>query len=48
MENKTVEQFTEVPTDQVLTYLKLDNYKLVFVSNFYVTTLKNGIKRVIN
>lgn len=47
IEIKTVEQFTEVHTAQVLTYLKLGNYKLGLLLNFYVTTLKNGIKRVI-
>ena len=44
----TNKQFTEVHTAQVLTYLKLGNYKLGLLLNFYVTTLKNGIKRVIN
>jgi GxxExxY protein len=48
IEIKTVEQFTDVHTAQVLTYLKLRNYKLGLLLNFYVTTLKNGIKRVIN
>ena len=48
IEIKTVEQFTEVHTAQVLTYLKLGNYKLGLLLNFHVTTLKNGIKRVIN
>ena len=48
IEIKTVEQFTEVHTAQVLTYLKLGNYKLGLLLNFNVTTLKNGIKRVIN
>jgi GxxExxY protein len=48
IEIKTVEQFTKVHTAQVLTYLKLGNYKLGLLLNFYVTTLKNGIKRVIN
>jgi len=48
IEIKTVEQFTEVHTAQVLTYLKLGDYKLGILLNFYVTTLKNGIKRVIN
>lgn len=48
IEIKTVEQFTEVYMAQVLTYLKLGNYKLGLLFNFYVTTLKNGIKRVIN
>jgi len=48
IEIKTVEQFTEVHTAQVLTYLRLENYKLGLLLNFYVTSLKNGIKRVIN
>ncbi|NVO08971.1 MAG: GxxExxY protein [Bacteroidales bacterium] len=48
IEIKTVETFTDVHTAQVLTYLKLGNYKLGLLLNFYVTTLKNGIKRVIN
>ncbi len=48
IEIKTVEQFTEVHTAQVLTYLKLGNYKLGILLNFYVTTLKDGIKRVNN
>jgi GxxExxY protein len=48
IEIKTIEAFTDVHTAQVLTYLKLGNYKLGLLLNFYVTTLKNGIKRVIN
>lgn len=48
IETKTVEAFTDVHTAQVLTYLKLGNYKLGLLLNFYVTTLKNGIKRIIN
>jgi len=48
IEIKTVEQLTEVHRAQVLTYLKLGNYKLGLLLNFYTTTLKNGIKRVIN
>jgi GxxExxY protein len=48
IEIKTVETFTDVHTAQVLTYLKLGNYKLGLLLNFYVKTLKNGIKRVIN
>jgi GxxExxY protein len=47
IEIKTVEAFTDVHTAQVLTYLKLGNYKLGLLLNFHVTTLKNGIKRVI-
>ncbi|MFY8186545.1 MAG: GxxExxY protein [Flavobacterium sp.] len=48
MEIKTVEQLTDVNIIKVLTYLKSSNYKLGLVSNFYVTTLKNGIKRMLN
>ena len=48
IEIKTVEQFTDVHLAQVLTYLKLGNYKLGLLLNFHVTTLKNGIKRVVN
>lgn len=48
IEVKTVEAFTDVHTAQVLTYLKLGNYKLGILLNFHVTTLKNGIKRIIN
>ncbi|MCC6762837.1 MAG: GxxExxY protein [Chitinophagaceae bacterium] len=47
IEIKTVEAFTDVHLAQVLTYLKLGNYKLGLLLNFHVTTLKNGIKRVI-
>ena len=48
IEIKTVEMFTEVHSAQVLTYLKLGNYKLGLLLNFYVPVLKNGIKRIIN
>jgi len=47
VEIKTVEAFTDVHTAQLLTYLKLDNYKLGLLINFHVTLLKNGIKRLI-
>ena len=48
IEIKTVEAFTDVHTAQVLTYLRLGNYKLGLLLNFHVTILKEGIKRVIN
>lgn len=47
IEIKTVEAFSDVHLAQVLTYLKLGNFKLGLLLNFHVTTLKNGIKRVI-
>lgn len=48
IEIKTVEAFNDVHTAQVLTYLRLGNYKLGLLLNFHTTILKNGIKRVIN
>ena len=48
LEIKTVESFSEVHTAQLLTYLRLGNYKLGLLLNFYVPVLKNGIKRIIN
>lgn len=48
IEIKTVESFTDVHTAQVLTYLRLGNYKLGLLINFHVTLLKTGIKRIIN
>ena len=47
IELKTVERFTDVHLAQVLTYLKLGNYKLGLLLNFHTTILKNGIKRII-
>ncbi|WP_372774717.1 GxxExxY protein [Mangrovibacterium sp.] len=48
IEIKTVDLLNEVHFAQVLTYLKLGNYKLGILLNFQVAILKNGIKRVIN
>ena len=48
IEIKTVEELNDIHTAQVLTYLKLGNYKPGLLLNFQVTILKNGIKRVIN
>ena len=48
VEIKTVEAFSEVHTAQVLTYLKLGNYKLGLLINFHVSLLKNGLKRIVN
>ena len=47
VEIKTVEVLTDVHLAQVLTYLKLGNYRLGLLLNFDVNTLKNGIRRVI-
>jgi GxxExxY protein len=48
IEIKTVDAFNDVHTAQVLTYLKLGNYKLGLLLNFQTTMLRNGIKRIIN
>lgn len=48
IEIKTVEALNEVHTAQVLTYLRLGDYKLGLLLNFYVSILKNGIKRDTN
>ncbi|PKP35501.1 MAG: GxxExxY protein [Bacteroidetes bacterium HGW-Bacteroidetes-17] len=48
VEIKTVEILNDVHTAQMLTYLKLGNYKLGLLLNFHVAILKNGIKRLIN
>ncbi|TRX48057.1 GxxExxY protein [Fulvivirga sp. M361] len=48
IEIKTVEALTDVHTAQVLTYLKLGNFKLGLLINFHVSMLKHGIRRVIN
>ena len=48
VELKTVETLTDVHIAQLLSYLKLGHYKLGLLLNFRVSTLKEGIKRVIN
>ena len=48
IELKTVEYLTDVHFAQVLTYLKLGDYKLGLLLNFHVTLLKKGIQRIIN
>jgi GxxExxY protein len=48
IEIKTVETLTDVHTAQVLTYLRLGEYKLGLLLNFHVSVMKQGIKRLIN
>ncbi len=47
LELKTVEFLTDVHTAQILTYMKLGNYKLGLLLNFNVKLLKEGIKRFV-
>lgn len=48
VELKTVEELTDVHTAQLLTYLRLGNFKLGLLMNFDVNLMKNGLKRFIN
>lgn len=48
IEIKTVEALNDVHTAQILTYLRLGEYKLGLLLNFHVAVLKNGIKRFVN
>lgn len=47
IELKTVEAFTDVHQAQTLTYMKLSGCHLGLLINFYVKSLKDGIKRLI-
>jgi GxxExxY protein len=47
VELKRVEAINEVHIAQLLTYLKLGNYRLGLIINFQTKLLKQGIKRII-
>lgn len=48
IEIKSVEELHDIHLAQLLTYLKLSDYKLGFLINFNVLLIKDGIRRVIN
>ncbi|GAB3646834.1 GxxExxY protein [Echinicola sediminis] len=48
VEIKSVEVLSDIHLAQLLTYLKLGDFKLGLLMNFNVLLLKHGIKRVIN
>lgn len=48
IELKSVEKLTDVHFAQLLTYLKLGDYRLGLLINFNVCKLKDGIRRVVN
>lgn len=48
VELKTVDTFTDVHFAQILTYMKLGNFKYGLLINFNVCLLSKGIKRFIN
>lgn len=47
VELKTVDSFNDVHIAQVLTYLKLSDNHVGLLINFYIKSLKDGIKRLI-
>ncbi|KAA3637587.1 MAG: GxxExxY protein [Bacteroidetes bacterium] len=48
VELKTVEHISPIHEAQLLTYMKLGDYKVGLIINFHVAALKNGIKRMVN
>ena len=48
LELKSVKKIEDVHLAQLLTYLKLGKYKVGLLLNFNVTSLKDGIKRIVN
>lgn len=48
VEIKCVDYLNDVHKAQLLTYLKLGEYKLGLLFNFHTMVLKNGIKRIVN
>jgi GxxExxY protein len=48
IELKSVKALENIHMAQILTYLRLGNYKLGLLINFNVLSLKEGIKRVVN
>lgn len=48
LELKSVDSILPLHTAQLLTYLKLSDYRLGLLINFNVPLIKNGIKRIVN
>ena len=48
LEIKSVEKLNDIHMAQVLTYLKLGDYKLALLLNFNVIRIKDGCRRIIN
>jgi GxxExxY protein len=48
LELKSVRSIEDIHLAQILTYMKLGNYKVGLIINFNVQSLKDGIKRVVN
>ena len=47
IENKTAEKILPVHEAQLLTYLKMGNWRLGFLLNWNVTLMRDGIKRMV-
>lgn len=47
LELKSVEALHDVHSSQVLTYMRLGQYKVGYLINFNVSSLKNGFKRFV-
>ena len=48
VENKAVDQILPIHEAQLLTYMRLGDYRLGFLINWNVMRIKNGIKRFVN
>jgi len=48
VEIKAVEALSRLHEAQLLSYLKMGNYKLGYLLNFNVLRMKNGIRRMVN
>ena len=48
VEVKSVERFAPVHAKQILTYLRLTNLRVGLLLNFGASTMKEGLKRVVN
>ena len=48
IEIKSVKKIEDIHLAQILTYMKLGNYKVGLIINFNVKLLREGIKRVVN
>jgi len=48
VELKSVKKIEDIHLSQILTYMRLGKFKVGLILNFNVTSMKNGIKRVVN
>ena len=48
VEVKAIEAFAPIHSQQLLTYLRLGNYRVGLLLNFGAPTMKAGIKRIVN